>query len=839
MEVCLQFNFYLNAMDILSSPVPARQRHEVEPQSETPLEESREDLQSEDTGSTERRLIALFEWSLALAMGLAGILFLPWSIAPVTMGKEIALMILLAVAAIAWISHAMTTGTLALARTWWYLPLGILGASAAASTFFSILPQQSIWQVESPAESLAGILVAVASAFLYLNAPEPQRIFKKTLFTLLPISGLLGALNILTLAGVNVWLFDFSRVAGFNPIGSENAFSIFAVFAFIIALNTSKITALGRLRYAAGPIMAILFVNLFLINFQPAWFLLALSVAVIIGIRIAIGHARNIKRIGLLIPLLVVALVFGLIRQRLFASSLQIPLEVSPSRSATLNIAAKVFREGVIRTIFGSGPGMFVYNWEKYRAPEINQTAFWGVRFRQGASGALTSMPTLGILGLGAYLSVMLFALIAAIRRAQVQSPQFISLFSASFGLGAAWFLYPANLTLHLLLFASLGLLLNTTLGKKRVFAFAENPRHAVALSLGLVIFLVGIIAGLYRAGERFISYHQAQKGITAINLSGDAASALPILARAANLAPGETALQRLLAEALLIRLQTLLRQGSQANQQDLQNALGSAIQTAQVATRQNSLDSNNWATLAGIYENIIPFVDGAETFAVEGYKKWQEVSPQNPFPWVAQARASLTAADKFAALANQQGASAQQKKELNDQRIQWLNRAVEALNRAIALKADYADAHFLLAQTLDRQGNLAEAIKKAEQSRQLDPTGVGIAFQLGFLYYKGDRLAEAEQEFQRAISLETNYSNARYFLGLIYDRRSNKQRAIEQFEAIEKLNPQNEEVKRILKNLREGRPALENIAPPAPAPEERRTPPVEETQGKKEQTIE
>lgn len=828
-------------MDILSSPVPEHKRSEVEAQSIESIEQRAEptDEYSADTGSTERRLSALFEWSLAMAMGLAGILFLPWSVAPIAMGKEITLMALLAAAAIAWISRAMTTGTLVFTCTWWYVSLALLGIAGALSTFFSILPRQSVWHIESPAESLAGILVGIAAALLYLNAPRPERVFKKILTVLLPVSGLLGALNILTLAGVHVWLFDFTRVAGFNPIGSQNAFSLFAVFAFILALNASKMASLGRLRYAMTPIMAILFVNLFLINFQPAWFLLALSVAVIIGIRIATDQGRSIQRIGLLIPLLVVALVFGLIRQRLVASSLQIPLEVSPSRGATLSITGKVFREGVVRTLLGSGPATFVYNWEKYRAPEINLTAFWGVRFRQGASGALTALPTLGILGFGAYLMVMLFALIVALRKAQVQSPQFVSIFSGSFGLAAAWFLYPANLTLHILMFAGLGLLLNLALPRKREFTFADNPRRAVALSLGLVIFLVGIIAGLYRAGERFISYQEAQRGITTFNTSGDAAKALPMLIRAANIAPGEDALQRLLAEALLARLQTLLQQGSQANTQDLQNALGNAIQTAQVATRQNSLDSNNWATLAGIYESIIPFVDGAESFAIEGYKKWQEVSPQNPFPWVAEARASLAAADKFTALSNQQGINAQQKKELNDQRIQWLNKAVQALNKATNLKGDYADAQFLLAQTLDRQGNLTDATKKAEESRRLDPTGVGIAFQLGFLYYKGDRLVEAEQEFQRAIALQPNYSNARYFLGLIYGRRNDRPSAIEQFEKIEELNPQNEEVKRILKNLRENRPALENIVPPAPAPEERQAPPVEETQGRKERTLE
>jgi len=60
---------------------------------------------------------------------------------------------------------------------------------------------------------------------------------------------------------------------------------------------------------------------------------------------------------------------------------------------------------------------------------------------------------------------------------------------------------------------------------------------------------------------------------------------------------------------------------------------------------------------------------------------------------------------------------------------------------------------------------------------------------------------------------LDKNYSNARYFLGLIYDKEENKEKAIEQFTKIAELNPDNEEVKKILTNLREGKSALEGIA--------------------------
>jgi tetratricopeptide (TPR) repeat protein len=88
----------------------------------------------------------------------------------------------------------------------------------------------------------------------------------------------------------------------------------------------------------------------------------------------------------------------------------------------------------------------------------------------------------------------------------------------------------------------------------------------------------------------------------------------------------------------------------------------------------------------------------------------------------------------------------------------------------------------------------------------------------------------------ERAVSLNTNYSNARYFLGLIYDRQGDKERALKEFAQIEILNPDNQEGKVILQNLREGRGALESIVPPAEPPEKRKEAPVKEENGKNEQ---
>ena len=89
-------------------------------------------------------------------------------------------------------------------------------------------------------------------------------------------------------------------------------------------------------------------------------------------------------------------------------------------------------------------------------------------------------------------------------------------------------------------------------------------------------------------------------------------------------------------------------------------------------------------------------------------------------------------------------------------------------------------------------------------------------------MYYNDNQLDKAQSELERAVSLDENYSNARYFLGLIYDKKSEKNLAIEQFEKIKALNPDNAEVPKILANLRAGKAALEGIVPSQPPTEEK-----------------
>ena len=155
------------------------------------------------------------------------------------------------------------------------------------------------------------------------------------------------------------------------------------------------------------------------------------------------------------------------------------------------------------------------------------------------------------------------------------------------------------------------------------------------------------------------------------------------------------------------------------------------------------------------------------------------------------------------------------------------ITEAQKNLEKAVILKSDYARAQFLLAQVFARKGDIEAAIKSGASAALAAPDDVGIAFYLGLLLYQGDALADAEQQFSRAVLINPNYSNARYFLGLIYDRTGRPGEALKQFQQIAALNPGNQEIETIISNIEQGRSALSDIVPP---PEKRSEPPVSES---------
>ena len=588
-------------------------------------------------------------------------------------------------------------------------------------------------------------------------------------------------------------------------------------------------------------------------------------------------------RYSVLILLIALSVVMLVVKTPVFGSA-DLPFEVSPSFSATLSVGQQVLKEGQWALFFGSGPTTFNLDWAKYRDPAINQTQFWGVSFTQGFSWFSTMLATVGILGVFSFLLFLCLASIIFLRHLlkfphEKNTSMAMSLFLGFLGLILTVILYPSSLTFVLMLFLFAGILMTLLARPEPEVLFTGEKEETVHLaferesaqglendfelisakieadprstgwwdivsrtvrfegswlvfisSLLAIFFLSLGVAAMYLEVGRLRSALTSQRAVEMFN-KGDIDGAIAGFEQAALFEDKNFSNYIPIVQARMEKIRRLIQQATAGNnvQQEFQSVASLAIQNSQKAIDLNSADPTLWRLQGSLYELFIPFIPGSENFAFSSYRKAIELNPLNPSLDIDLARAGLVAVDRLT-LAIQQ-AQGSERDKLTEVRTAALKEITQVLQKAVEHKQDLADSHFLAAQTALRLGNVPAAIASAEKAKLAAPFDIGIAFQLGVLYYQSGDADKAQIEFERSVAMNNNYSNARYFLGLIYDKKGDKTRAIQQFEQIEALNPANLEVKRILQNLRIGMSGLEGIVPPAQPPEKRNvTPVIEET---------
>jgi len=128
-------------------------------------------------------------------------------------------------------------------------------------------------------------------------------------------------------------------------------------------------------------------------------------------------------------------------------------------------------------------------------------------------------------------------------------------------------------------------------------------------------------------------------------------------------------------------------------------------------------------------------------------------------------------------------------------------------------------------------------AITSYDEALKLDPNSPYLFLQKGNVFLsmalrstqaeaqqKDQLLLQAQEQLEKAIDLNPNYSNALYSLGLVFDTLGQKDKAIDQFKKVQQLDPKNTNIPKILNNLNAGLPALQTATPPTALP------PAEET---------
>lgn len=744
-------------------------------------------------------------WCVYLIALLTPLWFLPLTANPVDGSKLFLVSVLAIMGFIGWLGAAVYMGTLKIPRLQSFYALGVWLLVYLLAAFFSVSPEASFWG--SSATSFFYILIGGVVAFLTaVILPTSKETHRTYVFIL--VAAALSALFMIvqTIFGFDIFPWDFAKQRTFHPVGQWNAIGFF--FGFIlISLVPFIASSEGVRRLFHVFVLVLSALSLFLaavVNYRLVWIGIVCVSAVYLAYHYSRMGNHNMRMRHTMVPLLLllcsVLLYLSQNMIGVFLVSLNPPIDVVPSMTTSLQIAKNTLGE---RSILGMGPNTFGIAWERFKDPLVNTTIFWRLRFGTASSFALTLLTTTGVLGAIAFLGFigsvlwMGFILLSKLQWEEEDHRRIAaSLFGLLFLL-LSWFFYPLTITISILTFLMLGLCAAeaSAAGMFRfpVFSIQADSTKGFVVALLIIFLMVFGVVGLYITSQKYVAAILFNRGIEVFNRDGSVNAAENLFRRAVEFDDSQDQYYHAITQMSVIKLQRSLQDNANKPPEDIRSAfqiaLSSAITAAGKSTEVNPGNAANWQLLGQVYEAVIPFVGGAAQASLDAYTHAITQSPQDPVLRDDAARVYITLGDYV--------------------------KARESLEEAIRLKSDYAAAHFRLAQIAAIKGNAKDAITNSERAALAAPNDIGVLFQLGLLYYQENRFNEAKQILDRAVQLNKNYSNARYFLGLSYASLGERVQAIEQFERIRELNPENPEVRVILKNLQAGKDPLIGITPP------------------------
>lgn len=768
--------------------------------------------------------------------------FIPSTFFPFQFSKMILLSILVLVAFGLWIIARLKDGKFVLPRTsLTFAALAILLVtlvSAAASGAFKTSLVGQVLEIGTVGSSLILFLLMFLVPIVFQSK---DRIFYAYLvfFAAFFVIALFHLLRLVFGPEFMAWGV-FTDVTA-NMVGKWNDLDVFFGIGTVLSLITLELITLGKLfKILAYAALAVSLFFLAVVNFAPVWHVIALfsliflvyiisfdkSEAVQFAEESAGSPMRKIPMTSLAVLLISVVFILGggpiggAISSKLNITQ----IEARPSWAATFSIAKNVLAQD---PFLGSGPNRFTGEWLKYKPDGINSTVFWNTDFNFGVGLIPTFLVTTGLLGiitwawfLGLFLLTGFRAILSSmgdkVSRYLVSSSFLVSLF--------LWIInvfYIPSLAIVGLTFFFTGLfiasLYRSDIVKPKIVSFIEDPKKGFVSVLLLILFLIGAITVGYYFAQMFVGSVYFQRGLVTFNNEGNVDKAEGYLNKAVGL-DSSPSYFRSLAQIDMLRMSNLLQQNAKnvsadAIRAQFRTLLSTALNHAQQAATLDSTDYQNWISLGQVYEAVVPLkIPNAYESAHNAYMQALGLNPKSPALLLTLARLE-TAQGDYA-------------------------KAKDYISQTLQQRNNYTDAIFLLAQIQVQEGNVKDAIDSVQAASYLAPNDSGILFQLGILRYNYKDFQGAAGAFEQAVALNKSYANAKYFLGLSYDRLDRKQDAIAQFAELKKTNPDNQEIDLILKNLTAGLSPFTNAAPPIDnQPEKRAKPPVPEKASKTKKT--
>lgn len=751
--------------------------------------------------------------SVYLLVFLLPILFLPWTANVLDFNKQALLIVLALVAIFAWMLKVLILGKIELNLSMVHIPVLTLLLAYIASGIFSSWGSGSFWgwpQITS--ESTLSVLGLTLLYFLIVNIFKRKEVFY--LAVTLVVSGSIAMLyGLLQVLGKFILPIEFTKVASFNTIGGVNALAIFAAILLPLIITFLTISKEKKLRIFFIVSVIVAAILLLMINFNVAWWIVIAGSALVIAFGTQRRDIFDNRWIILPMIFLAMALLFSFFNFQI-PGAVERPNEVYLTQRASFDISWKSLQNS---PIVGSGPGTFIYNFAKAKDISFNESTLWNLKFDWAGSRMLTIMGTMGILGVLGFLALIGFFTFYGIKflftRANGKKEGdedlgqdfyltlgmgiFISFLTAS----VAYFLYASGLSIDFVYFVLMACFVSILYPIKKEIVLKPSSLLTLGVTFSFTIIFILGLGVLILEGQRYVSAVSYLDSIKAMQ-EGRGMESINKLETAIRISPKVDLYWREISQ---VYVQAMNSVGSDPNlsqadaMQKVQLYINSAVNAAKTATEVNPTNVANWSVRGYIYQNLIGVVGGTKDWSVSAYDEALKLEPINPF-FPTQAGMSILAEVRSLP------------EERKSEKPKLLSDAEAKFNQAIELKSDYASAHFQLALTHQLKGDQEQMTVELETAKSIAPFDVGLAFQLGMIYYQLADFGKAQAELERAVLLSPDYANALYFLGLTYDKQGEKEKAIQVFEVLKVSNPENDVVTVVLQNLKSGKKALAGI---------------------------
>lgn len=647
--------------------------------------------------------------------------------------------------------------------------------------------------------------------------------------------------SVITISYILVFIFQAIKIFGgdgFLTLGVFSTttssllgrwvdFSIFSTIVLLLSLFLIRfLGSSGIGKFLSIFLFAISGLAVLITNVTNSWLIVFLATALFILSEVFLSNKNSelkktiFERIPKLALILMIVSVFGYFGHNKIGEVVYKVLKINSIEIGlpwqfTLDIGVGTMKES---PFFGSGPNRFTYEFLKYKPSSINSTPFWGIEFKSGVGTIPTLFINQGLFGIVLWLSFIAYIILISINLIRNDKSEGFKKFILQSSLYITLSLWLINIIYspsHAVLFITFlftGILLSQ-LNKENKFYSMHDFKlgsggliNKVLTLFPFVFILVLVFTGLIYI-KKTIAIAYFQKGISVVSGSqtkdniDKSEKYFNTALKWDNYDVYYQALTELTNVKIGIVIQDLIRKNTTPTKTEIDSLSSLITQGIEFSKKAIAIDNTNYynyTSMARVSESVSTLnINGAYENARGAYAEAIKYNPYNPFLYLSMARLDALKGNF----------------DLSKQNIQ----------RALILKPDYLDAVYLLSQIQTQNREIGNAIESTKVAIRIDPTNPVMYFQLGLLYYNNKDYVNAGESFAKAVSINNQYANAKYFLGLSYALVGQRTEAIKEFEDLVVTNPDNKEVQFILNNLKSGRSPFADAKPPVDNKPEKR----------------